>query len=177
MVYGAWMSRTRDHQEMEKRRLKAARHFERGLGAAEVARRLGVTRQSAHEWKKVWEAGGVDMLRSNGPAGPKPRLDQDARQRLVDALLEGPQAAGYATDVWTLPRVRALITKLSGEVYDPAHVSRLLRSLGFSCQRPERRAMERDEPRIAHWKRVEWPAIKKKRAGSSAPSSSSTSRG
>lgn len=171
------MSKERDHQEMEKRRLKAAKHFERGLGAAEVAHRLGVTRQSAHQWKKAWEAGGRESLRSSGPAGPKSRLDPSAQQRLVDALLEGPQAAGYATDVWTLPRVRALITKLSGEVYDPAHVSRLLRSLGFSCQRPERRAIERDEPKIAHWKRVEWPAIKKKRADRSAPSSSSTSRG
>jgi transposase len=171
------MRKTRDHQEMEKRRLKAARHFDRGLGAAEVARRLGVTRQSAHEWKKAWEAGGRESLRSSGPAGPKSRLAPSAQQQLVDALLEGPQAAGYATDVWTLPRVRALITKLSGEVYDPAHVSRLLRSLGFSCQRPERRAIERDEPKIAHWKRVQWPAIKKKRAGRSAPSSSLTSRG
>src|SRR5437899_8359751 len=110
------MSKARDHQEMEKRRLKAAGHFDRGLGASEVARRLGVTRQSAHEWKKAWEAGGKESLRSSGPAGPKPRLDQDDQQQLVDALLEGPQAAGYATDVWTLPRVRALITKLSGEV-------------------------------------------------------------
>jgi len=171
------MSKTRDHQEMEKRRLKAAKYFARGLGAAEVARRLGVTRQSVHEWKKAWAVGGEQSLRSSGPAGPKSRLDQAAQQRLVEALLEGPQAAGYATDVWTLPRVRALITKLSGEVYDPAHVSRLLRSLGFSCQRPERRAIERDETKIAHWKRVEWPAIKKKRGGRSAPSSSLMSRG
>ena len=169
------MSKQRDHQEMEKRRLKAAKYFDRGLGASAVARRLGVTRQSAHEWKKAWEFGGSQSLRSSGPAGPKSRLDEHQRQQLVDALLEGPQAAGYATEVWTLPRVRALITKLSGEAYDPAHVSRLLRSLGFSCQRPERRAIERDEPKIEHWKRVEWPAIKKKRAAKSAPSSLSTS--
>lgn len=158
------MSKARDHQEMEKRRLKAAKHFDRGLGAAEVARRLGVARQSAHEWKKAWETGGRESLRSRGPAGPKCRLDPSDQQQVVAALLEGPQAAGYATEVWTLPRVRALITKLSGEVYDPAHVSRLLRSLGFSCQRPERRAIERDEPKIEHWKRVEWPDIKKSAA-------------
>lgn len=171
------MSKKRDHQEMEARRLKAAMHFDGGLGASELDRRLGVTRQSAHEWRKTWEAGGEESLRSTGPAGPKPRLDPSAQQQLVDALLEDPQAAGYATDVWTLPRVRALITKLRGEVYDPAHVSRLLRSLGFNCQRPERRAIERDEPKFTHWKRVEWPGIKKSAAGKSVPSSSPTSRG
>jgi transposase len=36
-------------------------------------------------------------------------------------------------------------------------------SLGFSCQRPERRAIERDEQAIRQWKRVQWPELKKKR--------------
>jgi transposase len=170
------MGKARDHGEMEKRRLKAAKCFERGLGAAEVARKLGVRRQSAHEWKKAWEAGGKESLQSSGPAGPKSRLSALQQQQLVDALLEGPQASGYATDVWTLPRVRALISKQTGEVYHASHVSRLLRGLGFSCQRPERRAIERNEAQIEHWKRVEWPAIKKKRAAKSARSSSSTSQ-
>lgn len=170
------MCKARDHVEMEKRRLKAAKYFERGLGASEVARKLGVRRQSAHDWKKAWESGGKESLQSSGPAGPKSRLSAGQQQELVDALLEGPQASGYATDVWTLPRVRALISKQTGVTYHASHVSRLLRGLGFSCQRPERRAIERDEPKIAHWKRVEWPAIKKKRAARSAPSSSSTSR-
>ena len=70
-----------------------------------------------------------------------------------------------------------LLRLASAQVVTRRWFSRLLRSLGFSCQRPERRAIERDEPKIEHWKRVEWPAIKKKRAGRSAPSSSSTSLG
>lgn len=158
------MSKTRDHEQMERRRLKAASYFERGLGAAQVARKMGVKRQSAHEWKKVWERGGKEALRSSGPAGPKSRLSPSQRQQVVQALLEGPQKSGYATEVWTLPRVRALIRKCTGESYHESHVSRLLHSLGFSCQRPERRAIERDEKKIARWKRVVWPAIKKKPA-------------
>lgn len=162
------VNKQRDHQQMERRRLKAAGYFERGLGASEVARKLGVRRQSAHAWKQAWEKGGEASLRSHGSAGRKARLTAHQKQEVVEALLQGPQKSGYATEAWTLPRVRALIRKRTGESYHESHVSRLLRSLGFSCQRPERRAIERDEKKIAHWKRVVWPAIKKKPAAKGA---------
>ena len=155
------MSKHRDHQEMEQRRLKAGKHFEQGLGPSEVARKLGVRRQSAHAWKVAWEKGGKASLRSRGPAGRKARLTAVQQEQLVDALLKGPQASGCATQVWTLPRVRALIRKRTGETCHPGHVSRLLHALGFSCQRPERRAIKRDEKAMARWKRVTWPAVKK----------------
>lgn len=154
----------RDHVRMEQRRLKAVKLFERGLGASEVGRRLGVRRQSAHEWMKNWQHGGKGSLRSKGSAGRKPKLDATQCREVVEALLAGPRANGYATEVWTLPRVAALIKARTSMSYHPSHVSRWLRALGFSCQRPERRAIERDEKAIAHWKRVQWPRIKKKRA-------------
>jgi transposase len=75
-------------------------------------------------------------------------------------LLKGPGAHGYKTQLWTLPRVALLIEKLTGVRYHPGHVWKLLGALGFSCQRPERRAVERDEPAIGHWKRVRWPDIR-----------------
>ena len=151
---------------MERRRQKAAQLFERGLGAPEVARRLGVARQVGYRWKKAWQKGGVTALASKGQTGPKPKLDATQIQQVVTALLEGPVAQGYKTQLWTLPRVAALIEKLTGVRYHPGHVWKLLGSSGFSCQRPERRAVERDEPAIGHWKDVRWPAIKKKRAAS-----------
>jgi len=171
------MSKQRDHEAMERRRVRAAKYFERGQGVSEVARKLGVKRQSAHAWKQAWMRGGKEALRSNGPAGRKPRLTQEQRQQVVDAMLEGPQKSGHATDVWTLPRVRALVRKHTGETYHISHLSRMLRALGLSCQRPERRAIERDEKNISRWKRVEWPAIKKMRGGRSASSFSSTKAG
>jgi transposase len=70
--------------------------------------------------------------------------------------------------------VAALIEQLTGVRYHPGHVWRLMGSLGFSCQRPERRAVERNEPAIRRWKQVEWPALKKKPADSAGRSSLST---
>lgn len=159
------MAKTRDHAQLERRRRQAARLFERDISAPEVARRLGVTRQVGYRWKEAWQQGGVAALASKGRAGRKPKLAPRQTEILLEALLKGPAAHGYKTHLWTLPRVAVLIEELSGVRYHPGHVWRLLGALGFSCQRPERRAVERDEPGIRQWRRVRWPGIKKKRVG------------
>ena len=162
---------------MELRRRKAAKLFVRGHSSSDVAKTLGVSRQAAHRWKSEWTAGGQAALRSKGSAGPKSKLDARQTQQVLKALLAGPAAQGYDTQLWTLPRVAALIEKLTGVRYHPGHVWRLLGTLGFSCQRPERRALERDEKAIALWKKQQWPGIKKKRGKSAAPSCLSTKAG
>lgn len=168
------MAETRDQAERERRRRKAAELFAKGLSAPEVARRLGVARPVGYRWRAAWQKGGVAALASKGRTGPKPKLDAAQTQQVATALLEGPAAHGYRTPLWTLPRVAALIQHLTGVRYHPGHVWKLLGSSGFSCQRPERRAVERDEPVISRWKKVRWPAIHKKRAASAGGSSLST---
>ncbi len=163
------MTETRDHAEMEKRRLQAAKLFAKEHSAPEVARRLGVARQAAYRWKQAWEQGGKSALASKGSAGPKPKLTVEQTQQVTAALLAGPLAQGYKTNLWTLPRVALLIKDLTGVSYHPGHVWRLLGASGFSCQRPERRAVERNEKAIRKWQRVEWPALKKRPGNSVAP--------
>lgn len=159
---------------MEQRRLQAAKLFARGKGPREVARLLKVQRQSAHDWQRRWRDGGTAALRSTGAAGPKRKLSATQQAEIAAAVVAGPQAQGHATAVWTLPRVAQLIEQRTGQRYHPGHVWRVLRELGFSCQEPTRRAIERDEPAITHWKRVTWPRLKKKPGAKVAPSSSST---
>jgi transposase len=97
------------------------------------------------------------------PVPGRPRkLDARQRRRLPRLLLRGAQAYGYRTDLWTCARVAAVIEKEFGVQYHRAHVSRLLAQCGWSCQKPERRAVERNEAAIEHWKRYKWAAIKKK---------------
>lgn len=162
------MPKKRDHGLMEKRRRRAARLFDQNVPVPEVVRRLGVARQVAYRWHQTWEAGGEAALASKGSAGPKARLTCSQTEQITDALLKGPIAQGYKTQLWTLPRVAALIKTLTGIRYHPGHVWRILGNLGFSCQRPERRAIERDEEAIRQWRRAKWPALKKKRSGKAA---------
>jgi len=165
----------RDFAALERRRMNAAKLFAQGRTKAEIARRFGVSNESAGRWHKAWKAGGSKSLKHSGQVGRKARLQPLDRVKLAADLQRGPeQTLGYATALWTLPRIVTLIGKQFGHRYSTSQVSRLLRQLGWSCQKPARRALERDEKKIRAWKQRRWPAIKKKPASSGAPSSSST---
>jgi transposase len=164
----------RNFEELEKRRMAAARLLEQGVSQSEVARRLGVHRQSVIRWAQQFKRSGMRGLRKAGRAGRKPNLTTAQLQQIERALQRGPEALGYSTGLWTAGRVRALIESECGVRYHEAHVWRILRKLNWSCQRPTGRALERDEEAIRRWKKVQWPRIKKKPSGRSAPSSSST---
>jgi transposase len=161
----------------EARRLQAAKLFAQGRTQAEVANELGVSRQSAHVWHARFQQGGADALRSRGPTGQDPKLSGAQLARVEQALLQGAQANGFDTDLWTLERIAVVITQLTGVRHHPGHVWVILRRrLGWSLQRPERRAMERDEAAIARWVAHEWPRIQKGPPQNRPGSSSSTNR-
>jgi transposase len=153
----------RDFARLEKRRLRAAALFEDGSSQAEVAADLAVSRQSVSRWYRDWRKSGEGGLKAAGRAGRLARLSVTQRSELEKALVAGPRAAGYSTELWTLPRVAKLIRQLCMVSYHPGHVWRVLRKLGWSCQRPATRAKERDEEAIRQWRRLTWPRIKKGR--------------
>jgi transposase len=167
----------RDFSALEKRRLKAARLLEKGVSEAEVARRVGVHRQSVNRWAKQLETGGSKALRKAGRAGRKPKLSDADREKIVEGLKRGPEALGYDTGLWTCWRVADLIERECGVQYSEVHVWRILQDLGWSCQRPTGKALERDEKAIRRWKRVEWPRLKKTPKPRAGRSSSSTKAG
>lgn len=164
----------RDFEALERRRLRAVALLEQGLSESEVARRLKVSHTSVNRWVRVLAKQGAQGLRQAGRAGRKPRLSAEDLKRLEQGLLKGPEALGYETPRWTLGRVGHLIEKEFGVRYHNGHVWKILRQLRWSCQRPVGRARERNEKAIAHWKKVEWPRIKKKPTERGAPSFSST---
>lgn len=154
------MGTKRNLKALEQRRLRAARLLKHGYTEAEVARRCQVTRQSVNRWARQLAAAGKPALRAKRLGRP-PRLKAAQRTELVRLLKKGALAEGFATEIWTLPRVAEVIRRHFGVRYTPTHVWRLLGSLGWSPQRPDRRALERDEQAIARWKQKRWPALKK----------------
>jgi transposase len=149
-----------ERERLQARRLRAAELFAAGVHQAEVARQLGVSRQSVHLWHKRWQAEGTGGLRSRGPTGPAPRLSDSQLQRVEEALLKGPGANGFVGELWTLERIATVIERLTGVRHHPAWVWALLRHrLGWSVQRPVRRAAERDQDAIDRWVKERWPRI------------------
>lgn len=139
--------------------MRAAKMFEEGATQSEVARRFGVTRTTASRWFATWRGGGTEALRSAGRRGRKPRLSGEELRSVERALLEGARAHGFPTDLWTLERVAQVIRKRTGKRYHPGHVWRILRRMGWSLQRPARRAAERDEKAVRRWRKDRWPKI------------------
>jgi len=150
---------------LEARRRKALALSKQGLSLNAVARRIGCAASSVMRWLRAFRARGPDGLKVRRAAGRPRRLSVRQRQHLLKQLLRGPMAHGYPTQLWTTRRIAALIERRYGVHYHKDHIGRLLAQCGWSCQKPERRAVERDEAAIEHWKRSKWAAIKKKPGG------------
>ncbi|MFV2117331.1 winged helix-turn-helix domain-containing protein [Streptomyces sp. Act-28] len=146
----------------EARRVRAVELFEEGVSNPEIARAVGVCAEGVRRWRRGWEQGGASGLRGRAATGRPPKLD-DTQVGMVRAVLEqGAQAHGFEADLWTLERVGVVVTRATGVVLSRAPVRRLLTGrLGWSPQRPEPRAVERDESEIARWITHEWPRIEK----------------
>ena len=168
--------REEQRKQLERRRRRAARLLERGVAPAEVARRVGVSRTSVHRWGKRLEKHGEQGLKRAARLGRPRGLEDAQRAQLALALKQGALAHGYATELWTLARVGQLIEELFSHRYSQSQVWRILCDMGFSCQRPSGRAIQRDEKAIRQWKRKRWPTLKKTPRARGAPLSSSTSR-
>jgi transposase len=147
--------------ELEDRRLRALRLLGEGFAPVEVARQIGVDRRSVRRWKAAARKGGASAVAAKPASGRPRRLTKRDLTRLRRMLMKGAQAAGLPTDLWTCPRVAWLIQRQFDIQYHPAHVSRVLHGLGFSPQKPTRRAVERDEERIRAWIEQDWPRVKK----------------
>jgi transposase len=162
-------------EQMEERRLAGVTLLRQGrLSQAEIARHVGVSRASVCRWAATLAQEGPRGLEARPIPGRSPRLDEKAWARLGRLLDRGAMAAGFATERWTLKRIAVVIEREFGIHYHPRYLERPLKAHGFSVQRPATRAKERDELVIAVWPKRDWVALKKRRAGSTARSSSGT---
>jgi len=161
-------------EELERRRRRAMALVGEGLSLNEAARRIGCNASSVMRWWDAYQRGGEAALRPRPTPGRPPRLTGRQRARLIEYLLQGSMAHGYRTDLWTTLRIAELIRDRFRVHYHRDHVGRLLHSLGWSCQKPERRATQRNEAAIEQWKRRDWPRIKKTPRGWAPTSLSST---
>jgi transposase len=149
-------------EELERRRRHAMALLADGMRPAAVARAVGTSRASVTRWRQAFEAGGPKALKAKPHPGGTSRLTDAQRKRLIHLLKKGPGKHGYRTDLWTLARVAEVIATHFGVQYHPSAVWHILRALRWRCQKPERRARERDEKAITAWREQEWPRIKKR---------------
>ena len=148
---------------LEKRRWRAIDLLKQGLNLAQVAAKVGSSGSSVFRWQEAFRKRGRQALKSQPVPGRPTKLSARQRRELTRILLAGAPSCGYSTDLWTQKRVAKVIQERFGIDYHPNHMWRFLQGLGWSIQNPAKRARDRDEKAIAHWKRYVWPHIKKSR--------------
>jgi transposase len=146
---------------LEERRRRALALLDSGFYLNEVGRRVGCNASSVMRWRDARRRGGDKALQVRISPGRPAKLDGRQRRHLVRLLAEGPKVHGYLTNLWTITRIAEVIRRQFGVEYHRNHVGRLMRSLGWSPQKPARRALERDAIAIAQLKKQDWPSIKK----------------
>jgi transposase len=151
--------------------LQAWRLKQKGWSQRQIAEAVGVSEGAVSQWMKRAREAGPEALRRRPPPGAPRRLSAEQLARLPALLHRGPAAYGFRGELWTRPRIAAVIRLEFGVSYHPRHVGRLLDAIRWSPQKPARRARQRNEAAIAQWRDETWPALKRGRKRSSKPSS------
>ena len=147
--------------QLERRRCQALSLWRRGKPLPLIARTVRAGRGSVWRWVQTYQEYGLPGLRARPIPGRPSYLSAEQKARLAQVLLRGAHVLGYQTELWTLERIAQIIWQEFHVRYHPNALWPLLRRMGWSCQKPERRSCQRDERAIAHWKRYRWPHIKK----------------
>lgn len=170
------MRPTGSPEELQRRRERAIALLKEGIAPVDVANRVGVDRRSVRRWKAAFRGEGAAGIAAKPAPGRPCALKEKHKRRLEQLLLKGARACDFPTDLWTCARVAQVIRDRFGVDYHVDHIGRLLHALGWSPQKPTRRAIERDEAAIARWIKEDWPRVKKTPHAEGRRSCSSTKR-
>lgn len=139
---------------------KAVRYFKRTWSERRIAEQLGVSGPTVHGWKVAWKEKGVKGLYA-GHYGRVSRLSREDERMLRCNILKGASEYGFSGGFWTLKRLTIGVKRWSGITYEDRSIWHVLHRLGFLCQKPIKRARERDDKAIRTWMTKTWPEVKK----------------
>lgn len=146
---------------LEYRRRRAMSLVDEGYSLNEAAGIIGCAPSSVMRWRNKRDKGGEDALKVRFSPGRPPRLSSSQKKKLEKILLKGPMVSGYRTDLWTTARIAEVIEKKFGVKYHRDHIGRIMKKIGWTHHKPERRAAERNQKEIDRWVEKEWPRVKK----------------
>jgi transposase len=148
-------------RELERRRKRAVRAVGEGATPSQVARVLGVSDRSVRRWVAAARDGGEAALDAVAHPGPRPKLNGNRQRQVLAWLKRSPTDFGFATELWTAPRVARLIRDRFGVAFHPRYVNAWLARRGITPQKPERQARERNARQVAAWRSRTWPRLEK----------------
>jgi transposase len=146
---------------LEQRRRRAVRLLKQGHTYRDGAEQLEASLSSVVRWQQDYLKDGLSGLKPQVHPGRPPLLSEQQKEALTHILVKGPLEAGYSTDLWTLKRIGKVVSKSFRINYCLSNLWYLMSGLGWSCQKPQKKAKERREQSIRYWRQRVWPHIKK----------------
>jgi transposase len=135
---------------------------QRGWYQRDIAEALGVSEVAVSGWLARARDDGPEALRARSSPGHPPKLTTDQKRSIPEFLWHGPEAYGFRGQVWTCARIAQVIEEEFGVRYHKDHVGRLLKDLRWTPQQPIKRAIQRDEEAIRHWREAAWPELRRR---------------
>ena len=152
------MSRLSARQQRDQQKAAAFALHKKGLSCRDVARIIGTSKSTVSRWRHERRL----AKDAQGIVGRQCKLSESQIRRLKKELLKGALKQGYDTDYWTLGRIAKLIERMFKVHYVSSAVWYLMGRQGWSCQKPQRVAVQRNEPEIERWRRYVFPQLKKR---------------
>ena len=156
-----WTPSRLTKSQLEERRTLAFERLDTGFRPAEIALELGVSRQIVYLWKTVFDQHGIAGAKAKPHPGPGKNITAEQLEEFKTMILQGALIHGFPSDAWTCVRAAALLETTFGLVYTADHVGVLMKALGLSPQKPDKRSMKRDETKIRVWEHETLPDLKK----------------
>jgi transposase len=144
---------------MRQQAVKAVREGQDDV--ASVAAAYGVNVRSVFRWLADFANGGQNALLSKAIPGRPPKVNAEEMRWLGTAVKDHtPLQFKFSFGLWTLSLIAALIEREFGKKLSLASVSRIMKLLGFSIQKPLYQAWQQDATLVRAWEAEIYPAIR-----------------
>src|SRR5262249_40885262 len=158
--YMATLSSTSTTDLREYRRLRAWELHQHGWPQHQIVRALGVSKGAVSQWLSRARKEGVEALQKRSSPRAPARLTNEQKAQLAALLAKGAEHYGFRGDVWLRARIQSVIKQTFGVTYSVSHISWLMQQIGWSRQKPRRRARQRSEQAVEQWLEKRWPELK-----------------
>lgn len=164
----AWMKckrssdgRKLDHHTLQVMRQQAVKAVREGATVASIAAAFGVSTRTVFSWLAQFAEGGQNALLAKPIPGRPPKISAEEMRWIAQAVRDNsPQQFKFEFGLWTLSLISELIKRQFGKSLALASVSRVMKLLGFSAQKPLYQAWQQDTQLVHEWETKTYPAIK-----------------
>jgi len=150
-----------DRSAMNTVRMQAIKAVRQGRTVQDVAEAFGVHERTVYRWLERYLEGGQQGLRSKPKSGRPPKLDESEIRWLARVVRdETPQQMKFPYALWTLSLMGEVIQRRLGKKLSKGSVHRVMKLLGFTPQKPLRRARQQDAALVRQWEAETYPQIR-----------------